>query len=148
MAKKTTSQVVVTASEKYKAFVEVVVERWGYYFGKRAIQSELMKATTVERATVRALGRKISAKVNEWMENGTDVREEVRSLQHELAKAKAALKEKSSPFYEKIRPLNKALTYLDKTAIPQAIEQVTGEKVVPRFQVSDYIVKAITKPKK
>lgn len=129
-------------------FINVVSERWGYYFGKRAVQSELMKATTVERATVRALGQKISAKIGEYMENGTDVREEVRSLQGELAKARAELKAKSAPFYEKIRPLNKALTYLDKTAIPQAIEQVTGEKVVPRFQVSDYVVKAITKPKK
>jgi hypothetical protein len=138
----------VQIPQEVASFINVVSERWGYYFGKRAVQSELMKATTVERATVRALGQKISAKISEYMENGTDVREEVRSLQGELAKARAVLKEKSSPFYEKIRPLNKALTYLDKTAIPQAIEQVTGEKVVPRFQVSDYIVKAITKPKK
>lgn len=129
-------------------FIKVVAERWGYYFGKRAVQSELMKATTVERATVRALGQKISAKISEYMEKGTDVRKEVRSLQGELAKARAVLKEKSSPFYEKIRPLNKALTYLDKQVIPQTIEQVTGEKVVPRFQVSNYIVKALTKPKK
>jgi len=78
--------------------VDLVSERWGYYFGKRAVQSELMKATTVERATVRALGQKISAKISEYMENGTDIREEVRSLQGELAKARTVLKEKSTPF--------------------------------------------------
>jgi hypothetical protein len=106
-----------------------------------------MHETIVERAKVRETGQKISAKISEYMEKGTDVREEVRSLQGELAKARAVLKEKSAPFYEKIRPLNKALTYLDKTAIPQALEQVTGEPVTPRFQLSDYVLKAL-KPKK
>jgi len=128
--------------------INVVSERWGYYFGKRAIQSELMKATQVERATVRSIGQKISAKITEYMENGTDVREEVKSLQVELAKARAVLKEKSSPFYAKIRPLNKALTHLDKNVIPEAIERATGQKVIPRYQVSDAIVQALTKPKK
>lgn len=141
-----TSQVVIP--KEVTDFINVVSERWGYYFGKRAVQSELMKATTVERATVRATGQKISALIGQYLSEGKDVRSEVSELQGELAKARATLKAKSSPFYEKIRPLNKALTYLDKTAIPQAIEQVTGEKVMPRFQVSDYIVKAITKPKK
>jgi hypothetical protein len=106
-----------------------------------------MKTTTVDRATVRAIGQKISAKISEYMENGTDVRQEVHSLQGELAKARATLNQKSAPFYEKIRPLNKALSYLDKQVIPQAIEKATGEKVIPRYQLSDYIVKAL-QPKK
>jgi uncharacterized coiled-coil DUF342 family protein len=138
----------IAIPQEVASLINVVSERWGYYFGKRAVQSELMKATTVERATVRALGQKISAKINEWMEKGEDTREEIRSLQGELAKARAVLKEKSTPFYQKMRPLNRALSYLDKTVIPKALEEVTGEKVTPRFQVSDYIVKAITKPKK
>jgi len=141
-----TSQVAIP--QEVASFINVVSERWGYYFGKRAIQSELMKSTTVERATVRAVGQKISAKISEYMENGTDVREEVRSLQGELGKARAVLKEKSAPFYQKIRPLNKALSYLDKTVIPKSIEEVTGQKVIARFQVDKAILDAITKPKK
>jgi hypothetical protein len=142
------AQATVQIPEEVVELINVVAERWGYYFGKRAVQSELMKATTVERATVRALGQKISAKITEYMENGTDVRQEVHTLQGELAKARAVLREKSAPFYEKISPLNKALTYLDKKVIPQAIEKATGEKVLPRLQVSDYIVKALTPKQK
>lgn len=142
------AQTTVQIPEEVVGLINVVAERWGYYFGKRAIQSELMKATQVERATVRSIGQKISAKISEYMENGTDVRQEVRTLQGELAKARATLKEKSEPFYEKIRPLNKALSFLDKKVIPEAIERVTGEKILPRYQVSDYIVKALTPKQK
>jgi uncharacterized protein YneF (UPF0154 family) len=143
------AQTTVQLPEEVAGLINVVAERWGYYFGKRAIQSELMKATQVERATVRAIGQKISAKISEYMENGTDVRKEVKTLQGELAKARDTLKQKSEPFYEKIRPLNKALTHLDKKVIPDAIEKATGEKVMPRYQVSDHIIKALTpKPKK
>jgi hypothetical protein len=142
------AQATVQIPEEVAGLINVVAERWGYYFGKRAIQSELMKATQVERATVRSVGMKISAKINEYMENGTDVRTEVKALQGELAKARATLKEKSTPFYEKIRPLNKALSFLDKKVIPEAIEKATGEKILPRYQVSDYIVKALTPKQK
>lgn len=141
------AQTTVQIPEEIAGLINVVAERWGYYFGKRAIQSELMKATQVERATVKSIGAKIGAKIEEYMNNGTDVRAEVKALQGELAKARASLKEKSEPFYEKLRPLNKALSFLDKKVIPDAIEKATGEKVLPRYQVSDYIVKALT-PKK
>jgi hypothetical protein len=142
------AQTTVQIPEEVAGLINVVAERWGYYFGKRATQSELMKATQVERATVRSFGQKISAKISEYMENGTDVRQEVKTLQGELAKARAVLREKSAPFYEKIRPLNKALSFLDKKVIPDAIEKATGEKILPRYQVSDYIVKALTPKQK
>jgi len=128
--------------------INLVAERYGYYFGKRAIQSELMKATKAERAEVRLIGQKISGLINEYLNEGRDVRSEVSELQSKLAQARAVLKQKSAPFYEKMRPLNKALSYLDKEVIPKKLEEITGEKVMPRFQVSDYIMKAITKPKK
>jgi hypothetical protein len=138
----------VVVSEAVTELVNMVAERWGYYFGKRAIQSDVMKATTAERAKIRALGQQISAKIGEYLANGIDVREEVRALQGSLTEARIALKEKSAPLYMKIKPLNLALTYLDKLAIPKAIESATGSAVLPRFEVSDAIVKAITKPAK
>ena len=126
-----------------ESLINVVAERWGYYFGKRILQSELMRVTKDERAIVKEIGQKISTKINEYLEKGVDVRDEIRVLQAELTKARATLKEKSEPFYEKIRPLNKALSYLDKEVIPRALEAVTGEKVAPRFQLSDYVIKAL-----
>jgi len=141
------AQVVIPA--EVGQLVNVVAERWGYYLGKRTIQSELMKATTIERAKVRAVGQMISAKMNEYLNSGTDVRQEVAELQSQLAEARTTFKAKATPFYEKIKPLNKVLTFLDKTVIPQAIEQATHEKLTPRFQVSDYVLKALApKPRK
>jgi len=131
-------------SEAVATLINLTVERWGYYFGKRATASELMKSTIVERAKVREVGQKISGLFGQYLSEGKDVRADVGSLQGELAKARADLSAKSKPFYEKMRPLNKALSFLDKTAIPEAIELATGSKVTPRFQLSEYVLKAIT----
>lgn len=133
--------------EHVEALVDSVAERWGYYFGKRTIQSELMKTTSAERTKVRAVGKLIASKIGQYLTDGTDVRDEVVSMQGQLTEVRTALKEKSKPFYDKISPLNKALSYLDKVVIPQQLEQVKGEKVLPRFQVADYTLKAITASK-
>ena len=130
-------------TEATEALVDTVAERWGYYFGKRTTQSELMKATSAERTQVRAVGKLIKAKIADYLTNGTDVREEVVSMQGNLKEVRATLSEKSKPFYDKISPLNNALSYLDKVVIPMQIEKATGEKVLPRFQVADYTKKAI-----
>ncbi|MEM2613240.1 MAG: hypothetical protein QXO15_03315 [Nitrososphaerota archaeon] len=123
--------------------INLVAERYGYYFGKRLIQSELMRETKEERKTIKEIGKKISEKMSEYLEKGVDVREDICSLQGELARVRAELAQKSAPYYEKLRPLNKALSYLDKEVIPKAIERVTGKKVTPVTQVSDYLLKAI-----
>mgnify|MGYP000255011346 CR=1 FL=1 len=125
--------------------VNLVEERWGYYLGKRVIQSELFKATQKERTEIRAIGEKISKLLNEYLEKGVDTREEIKKLQEELATARATLMEKSAPFYEKLRPLNMAISYLDKKLIPEALEKATGRKPVPRLQVSEYLLKVVKK---
>ena len=125
------------------ALIDTVAERWGYYFGKRTTQSELMQSFTAERTQVRATGSLIKAKIADYLKNGTDVRDEVNSMQGVLKEAKETLSELSKPYYEKISPLNKALSYLDKVVIPMQIEQATGKAVMPKFQVSDYTKKAI-----
>jgi len=131
-----------TATEQ-EALISTVAERWGYYLGKRTTQSGLMQATSAERTKVREVGKSIKDKIADYLKNGTDVRDEVVSLQVDLEGEQEALSEKSKPFYEKISPLNKALSYLDKVIIPMQIERATGVAVMPRFQVADYTQKAI-----
>jgi len=138
----------ITVPQEYQVLVDTVAERWGYYLAKRSIQSELMRKTKVERAKVRSLGSDIADRINDWVNNGTDTRKEIRALQGELAQAKQVLKVKSAPFYDRMRPLTKAISYLDKDIIPNQIEQATGEKLTPRFKVSTEIVRALAKPKK
>ncbi len=82
------------------------------------------------------------------MESGKDVRGQIRTLQAELGKVRAEYEKKATPFYEKKRPLSKALSYLDKEAIPKALEQVTGQKVIPRFELSEHVLKAIAPKEK
>jgi len=142
-----TIQEEVQIPEQVEALIDTIAERWGYYFGKRTTQSELMKATSAERTKVRTVGNLIKAKITDYLINGADVREEVVSMQGQLKEARATLSEKSKPFYDKVSPLNKALSYLDKVVIPQQLEQVKGEKILPRFQVADYTLKAITASK-
>lgn len=137
----------VTIPREIAEFIDIVAERYGYYFGKRAIMSELMKTTTEERAKVRELGKKVNKLFEEYIKEGKDVRNEIVNAQRELKKAKAELREKSKPFYEKMRPLNLALSYLDKIVIPSKIEQITGKKVTPIYEVSREI-RAVIESKK
>jgi len=132
----------IVIPKEIEDLINAVSERWGYYFGKRALMGELMRATASEIAKIKALNQKISEKISEYM-NGKDVRDEIKALQAELTKVQETYKQKAEPFYAQIKPLNKALSYLDKIVIPNAIEAVTGEKVMPRFQVSENILKAI-----
>ncbi|MBA7609115.1 hypothetical protein ES703_16302 [subsurface metagenome] len=133
-------EAIATAQE---ALVQTVAERWGYDFGRRTTQSELMTATITERTEVRTVGKNIKGKIADYLKNGTDVRDEVNSLGSQLKEAKEANSVKAKPFYEKIRPLSKAIAYLDKVIIPIQITEATGEKLLPRFQVADYTQKAI-----
>jgi hypothetical protein len=138
----------ILVSESATELINLVAERWGYYYAKRLKMAEMMKATATERAQITAVGKRIAEKMGLYLKEGKDVRSEIASLQAELSSARAVLKEKAAPFYQQIAPLNKALSYLDKEVIPVAIEKATGERVVPRFQISDYVLKAIMKPSK
>lgn len=141
-------QTSVQIPQEVAGLISVVSERWGYYFAKRVKSAELMKATSPERQKVTKLGKAISEKVGEWMANGTDTRAEITALQTQLGQARAELKEKSAPYYEVMKPLSGAISYLDKILIPSQLQTVTGQPIVPKFQVSADILKAITKPAK
>jgi len=135
-------EVVLPKEKEYEEIITVVAERYGYYFGKRLLQSQILKKTGEERKKVKEITKTISEKISEYLEKGSDVRSEVLSLRQELAKIREAMKEKTSEEMQKIAILNKALSYLDKIVIPAMFERV-GIKIVPRTEVSDYILNAI-----
>jgi hypothetical protein len=130
--------------EQVATLINLVAERYGYYFAKRVKTSELMKATAIERSQVARLNKAISEKIGEWRSSGADTREEIASLEAQLTKARDELKGKSAPFNDATRPLGKAISYLDKTLIPNQLQAVTGQPVIPKFTVSPEILKAIT----
>ena len=125
-------------------FIDVVVERYGYYFGKRKIQSELFKATKEERSTIRNLRKTIQNLVNEMVYDGKDNRKAIKELQRKLFDARNELKRKATPYYEKIRPLTKAISLMDKEIIPQKIQEITGKPLEPRYTLSEWLRKKLT----
>ncbi|MEM2181018.1 MAG: hypothetical protein QXP32_09425 [Nitrososphaeria archaeon] len=125
-----------------QALLDIITERWGYYFGKRILQSELMKRTVTERKTIRELNEKINEKINNYLSKGIDVREDVIALKTELTKVKTELSQKSQPYNEKIRTINKVLSYLDKEVIPSALENITGKKILPITDVNPDLILA------
>jgi hypothetical protein len=128
--------------------VDTIVERWGYWAQRRALSSQLMKSTSVERAKVTQIGKQIAGKLSAYLAEGTDVRGDVVTLQGDLAQAKSVLKAKAQPYYDKVAPFVKAVSYLDRVVIPGQIEAVTGEKLQPRVEISPSILKALAKPPK
>jgi len=127
--------------------INVVAERYGYYFATRKIQSELFRETKEERKKVQNLRKTIQNLVNEMVYDGKDHRKTIKELQKQLFEAKKQLKSKSAPFYEKKRPLIKAISLLDKEIIPQKLQEV-GKKIEPRYTLSDWIKKELVKRQK
>jgi len=139
------TQIVVSPKD---VLVDTIIERWGYYAHRRALASLLMTSTSAERTKVTQIGKQIAGKLSAYLAEGTDVRGEVVTLQGELVQARSVLKTKAQPYYDKVAPFVKAVSYLDRVVIPGQIEAVTGEKLQPRVEISPSVLKALAKPPK
>ena len=139
------TQVVVSPRD---VLVDTIVERWGYYAHRRTLASQLMKSTSTERTKVTQIGKQIAGKLSAYLAEGSDVRDEVVTLQGELAQARATLKTKAQPLQDKVTPFVRAVSYLDRVVIPGQIAAVTGKKLEPRTEISPSILKALEAPPK
>ena len=128
--------------------VDTIIERWGYHAHRRALASLLMKSTSAERTKVTQIGKQMATKLSAYIAEGADVRGEVVTLQGELVQAKSVLKTKAQPYYDKMAPYVKAVSYLDRIAIPGQIEAVTGKKLEPITEISPSVLKALAMPPK
>jgi len=128
--------------------VDTIIERWGYYAQRRTLASQLMTSTSAERTKVTQIGKQIAGRLSAYLAEGSDVRGEVVTLQGELAQAKATLKTKAQPLYDKMAPFVKAVSYLDRIVIPGQIAAVTGKKLEPRTEISPSVLKALAAPPK
>lgn len=128
--------------EEIATLVDTVAQRYGYDLGRRLTQKEMMKSTTKELGAIRSVRASIRNEFKAYLEEGVDVREKIISLQKVLKTAREKYRVKADPYLDKIRPLRKAVSHLDKV-IPEQIERATGEKVIPKFKVSEELMKAI-----
>jgi len=134
--------------EKVQELIDLVYERYGYYFGKRAVMSRMFKETTTERQKLRELSREKSGLIALYLKTGKDVRKELSGLQNEINRTRGILRKKSAPYWDTIRPLNQALSFMDKQLIPAKLEEVTGRPVEARVQLSAQLAKEVNVSKK
>jgi hypothetical protein len=125
--------------------VQLVGQRYGIWFGRRILLSEANTVTATERKEIRAvdkslepLDKDLNDKIASYLENGTDVRDEVKDIvrkKKELIGQRdgfvATKNEKRKPFSDKLQPLGAALGYLDKVAIPTAYQRAMGKPIIP-----------------
>ena len=124
-----------TLPEPVARLVNLVGTRYGIYFGKRLVQSEVVKATSDERIKMRELNKGMNDKIGAYLETGADVRDDVKGLIAKKAEVQKDIAKKSEPFSGKLSALGSALSYIDKVAMPQAYTSATGKQIVPIMEV-------------
>ena len=117
--------------EKAVEVLDIVARRYSYYLGKRMVLRRMMLETVSERLRVQQLGRRLHEAIENYIQKPTnELRNTIMSLRKELSEAKAVLRDRQKPYWDVIRPLNMALSYLDKTVIPQKLREV-GYDITP-----------------
>lgn len=124
--------------ELLRGFKDIVAERWGYFLGRRVKRQEMNEHTKKERKQAREIRKEIKDSIPKWIENSNI--ETFQKKTAELTEAQKKVREKSKPFRTKyLNPLRKAQKYLDTVVIPDALHEITGEALTPRFSLSDWV---------
>ena len=131
-----------------EGFRDLVAERTGYYFGAIAKRQEMNddKAIKPLRKNVTETREKMTGEALEELIANSDI-EGYKKIQKELKAHRKTLREKETPYREKINPLNKAVKFLDTVTIPDALKEL-GTPITPRFTLSDYVKQAMESNKK
>lgn len=127
-----------------RGFKDLVGERMGYFMGRRTKQSEMNDATKTERAAANKISKELQENLPDYIKDGDIDAYNTKITQ--LKKARKVVADKSKPFRAKIKPLAKAQKYCDTVAIPDALKEL-GAPVTPRFNLSDWINKAMQEEK-
>jgi len=131
-----------------EAFAELVSERFGYYTARRMKQAEMNEATADIRKEMRETRKSLATAIEEYIKEPNDgLRETIFKCRKAIEEKKPVLKKKKEPYLKAIRPLNKAVRYMDNVAIPDSLKEL-GHPVKPRFSLSEWVKKAIESQKK
>jgi hypothetical protein len=128
-----------------RGFRDLMAERQGYRLGRKAKQAEMNEASKKEREVLRDHRKELKEKIPEYIEN-SDL-DGYQNQQKQIKEAKAKVATKQEPFRKKIKPLTKAVNFIDNVAVPASLEQL-GAKVQPRFTLSKFIADQIEAHKK
>jgi len=131
-----------------EAFVELVGERYGYYTARRMKQAEMNEKTADIRKEMRETRKEMTTAIEEYIKEPNDgLRETILKCRKAIEEKKPVLKKQKEPFLKVIRPLNRAVRYMDNVAIPDSLKEL-GHSVKPRFSLSEWVKKAIESQRK
>lgn len=125
--------------------VETIGKRYGMWFGKKLVLKEANTATKDLSKDIRQvakdlkpLNEALNSKIGAYIENGADVREEVKGIvaqRKELNdKRKTLVDQKTTarlPFADTMSGLSDGISYLDYNVVPIAFQKATGNPIMP-----------------
>lgn len=127
-----------------RGFSQLVEQRTGYFMGRKLKQGEMSTASEKLRKVVKKISDSID--VEDFIKN-KDL-EGWQKKQKELKDARKAVSKKQKPFREKISPLTKIIKLFDNETIPDALRELNGHPVVPRFSLSKFAKEQLELAKK
>ena len=132
---KTITKTVDKKIELLESLATVEVERLSYYFGRKQLYREVMKATAKERNMIRKLGNEIEGLINDYLAKpSNDIKDRIIAKKKELEDIRKKFREKASPYYEKIRNINTMLKYYNEERIPEILREL-GFVIVPTTDI-------------
>lgn len=134
----------VTEVTNLRGFSHLVEERTGYFMGRKLKQGEMNTASEKERKAVKKIADTID--IEDFIKN-SDL-EGWQKKQKALKDARKAVAKKQKPFREKISPLTKILKLFDNETIPDALRELNGQPVTPRFSLSKFAKEQLALSKK
>lgn len=107
--------------------------RYGYVLGRSVIAKKKSADTKGDRDIVSATAKLIRQKLENYLNTGADVREDVRAFQSKRKDAVERIANASQPYNKRIKPLGAAIKDLDNQ-IPEKLKKV-GFPVEPLIEV-------------
>lgn len=124
-----------------RGFSDLVGERFGYWVGRRVKQAEMNEATKTEREAVRDLRKAVTGDNLVQIITDADIDGFTAKLK-EIEEAQKVVRTKSEPFRTVMKPLAKAIKYMDTVCIPDSLTQL-GKPVQERFSLSQWVTDAL-----
>jgi hypothetical protein len=128
-----------------RGFRDLMAERVGYAMGKYALSSEMRDATAEQRKASLAAAKFLRENLESFIANG-DLEGYKKALEAK-AQASEALKKAKAPHMERIKPLGRAVRYIDNVAVPKFLVTL-GTEPKPIMTPAEWIFSAIEAEKK
>ena len=128
-----------------RGFRDLVAERVAYAMGVQAINEEAREKTEAERTNANNARKFLRENLETFIKNA-DIEGYKKALE-EIEKASKKLKEARKPYNDKLRPLRRAIKYIDNIAVPEALKEL-GVTVQPAFSLSEWIQKVLEERKR